>query len=307
MRIVSLVPGATEVIAALGHADELVGISHECDSPPSLHHVPVLVQAQISRDASSAEIDRMVHEAIGAGTDLYALDAERFAQARPELVIAQELCDVCAVTPDGLQAALRALPSPPRLLTLRPATLQDVLADLERIGQELGEASAAAALAASLRGRLTAVAARVASQPRPSVVCLEWLDPLFVSGHWVPEMITLAGGTDMLGKAGAKSRQVEWAEVLAASPEVLVLAPCGFQVHRTLRELPAIADRLASARLPAVRNDRVFAVDASAYFSRPGPRLVDGVEILAHLFHPEVFGAQLPQASARVMQAQLPL
>jgi iron complex transport system substrate-binding protein len=301
MRIVSLVPGATEIIATLGHADELVGISHECDYPPTIRHAPVLVRARLAADqASSVEIDRKVREAAAARTDLYALDHEGFRRARPDLVIAQELCDVCAITPDGVQTALRAFSTPPRLLTLHAATLDEVLQDLERIGREIGEASAAGALATALRDRLSAVEARVASQRRPSVVCLEWLDPPFVAGHWVPEMIARAGGTDVLGKAGAKSRPVEWADIVAASPDVLILAPCGFPIDRTLREVPAIATHLEWARLPAVSNDRVFVVDAPAYFSRPGPRLADGVEILARLLHPAVFGAAPPSGAARV-------
>jgi iron complex transport system substrate-binding protein len=301
MRIVSLVPGATEVIAILGHADDLVGISHECDYPPTIRHAPVLVQARVAaNDASSAEIDRMVREAVAARADLYALDHARFRAARPDLVIAQELCDVCAITPDGVQAALRACSTPPRLLTLHPARFEDVLQDLDRIGQEIGEAPAATALATALRDRLSAVQASVASCRRPSVVCLEWLDPPFIAGHWVPEMIAHAGGTDVLGEAGAKSRPAAWADIAAASPEVVVLAPCGFSIDRTLQELPAIVARPEWTRVPAVLNDRVFVVDAAAYFSRPGPRLVDGVEILAQLLHPQIFGDALPQAATRV-------
>jgi iron complex transport system substrate-binding protein len=302
MRIVSLVPGATEVIATLGLADQLVGISHECDYPVEIRHVPMLIQARLAAEAAtSAEIDRQVQEASSAGTDLYILDAEALAHARPELIITQELCHVCAITPDQVRDALRQLSPPPLLLSLQPSTLAEVLEDIERIGVAVGQGAAAAALASALRQRLASVAAGVSERARLAVACLEWLDPPYIAGHWVPEMIAYAGATDVLGRAGVKSRRAGWEEIVVASPEMLILAPCGFAIERTLREMPTVVGRPEWDALPAVRQDRVFAVDAAAYFSRPGPRLVEGVEILARLLHPEVFGTGLPRGAAQVI------
>ncbi len=305
MRICSLLPGATEVVAALGLADDLVGVSHECDFPPEVRHKPVLVHAAIdAAHASSFDIDRQVRATLETAQPLYTLDVVGFAKAQPDLVITQDLCHVCAVTPDQLHHAIGALPTPPRVLSLNPATLDEMVADVERIGEATGRAARARALAAQLRARLQSIHAQVAPvAQRPRVACLEWLAPLYVAGHWVPEMVACAGGDDVLGVAGAASTPVTWEQVLAAAPEVLLLMPCGFTLNRTLREL----DRLSFdsswpgwQNLPAVRNGRVFAVDASAYFSRPGPRLVDGVGLLAALFHPSSFGRVNPSEACRV-------
>lgn len=302
MKICSLLPGATEVVAALGAAEELVGISHECDYPPAVRNKPVLVRPVIDSDrCSSPDIDRQVHAAAAAGQNLYALDEALFARTAPDLVITQDLCHVCAITPDQLQRAIGALPKPPRLLTLNPTSLDDILTDAERIGDAIGRAADGRALAARLRSRLESIrdtAARAAHCPK--VVCLEWLDPLYVGGHWVPEMVTRAGGQDMLGHAGARSRKVTWDQILAAEPDVLVLMPCSFSAERTLREIGLVTDRPGWERLPAVRSGRVFAVDSSSFFSRPSPRLVEGVAMLAAIFHPALFGETLPAGVRRV-------
>lgn len=305
MRICSLLPGATEVVAALGLADDLVGISHECDYPPEVKNTPVMIQAAIDAERSSSpDIDRQVRAALETGRHLYALDADRFARAQPDLVITQDLCHVCAITPDQLQHAIGALPKPPRLLSLNPTTLDQVLTDVERIGEATGRETRARTLAAELRDRLQSIRTRVAQvRERPKVVCLEWLAPLYAAGHWVPEMVAWAGGVDALGVAGAVSTQVTRDQVVAAGPEVLVLMPCGFTLNRTLRELerlPVDFSRPGWQTLPAVRTGRVFAVNASAYFSRPGPRLVDGVAMLAALCHPSVFGGAVPPEVRRV-------
>lgn len=294
MRICSLLPGATEVVAALGLADDVVGVSHECDYPPAMRHKPVLVTPAIDAERSdSAEIDRQVRDTLSAGERLYALDERLFAQAQPDLVITQDLCQVCAVTPGQLEQAIRQLPKQPRLLTLNPSSLTDVIHDVERIGTATGQADKGATFAASLRTRLQAIRERVSAvKTRPKVVCLEWLDPLYLGGHWVPEMVDWAGGKDMLGTAGVPSAKVTWEQVRTAQPEVLIVMACGFSVERTLRELAAKPpqNRWPDWQdLPAVRHDRCYAVDAAAYFSRPGPRLVDGVAILAALLHPELF------------------
>ena len=299
MKICSLLPGATEVIAALGLADDLVGISHECDYPPAITHKPVMVRATIDGDrSSSAEIDHQVKAAVTADRQLYELDEGLFARAQPDLVVTQDLCHVCAVTPSQLHRAIGALPHRPQLLSLNPLTLDDILMDVERIGAAIKRPAEAQALIVAMRSRLDFVRAQVASaNARPTVACLEWLSPLYAAGHWVPQMVEWAGGVDRLGSAGAPSRQVTWEQLLAAEPDVLVLMPCGFSINRTLRELNQLTVHHGWQDLPAVRNGRVFAVDASSFFSRPGPRLVDGVAILAALFHPSRFGGTIPDGA----------
>lgn len=297
MKICSLLPGATEVVAALGLADDVVGVSHECDYPPAMRRKPVMVKPAIDAErTSSPDIDRQVRGMLDEGRHLYALDEALFTRAEPDLVITQDLCQVCAITPGQLQRAINALAAPPVLLTLNPTSLEDIFTDVERIGAAAGRAGEGTTLAAGLRARLQAIRHRVASvQERPRVVCLEWLDPLYIGGHWVPEMVDWAGGRDALGRAGEPSKQVTWEQVEAATPDVVVLMPCGFSVARTLKELdePSATqpwpDRTEWATLPAVRQGRVYVVDAASYFSRPGPRLVDGVAILAALLHPGLF------------------
>ncbi|MGH7166707.1 MAG: cobalamin-binding protein [Nitrospiraceae bacterium] len=306
MRISSLLPGATEVVAALGLADELVGISHECDYPPQVRRKPVVVRAAIDAEcAASPEIDQQVRKAVEAGQDLYELDEVLFARAEPDLVITQDLCHVCAITPSRLQRAIATLPKAPTLLTLTPATLDQILTDVERIGHATGKEAEAHALTVDLRTRLEGIRERVSHAGNwevghPKVACLEWLDPLYAAGHWVPEMVSLAGGVDVLGTAGAPSQQVTWEQVRNAAPDVLVLMPCGFSVDRTVREWDCLTYHPGWRSLPSVQNGRVFVVDASAYFSRPGPRLVEGVAILAALCHPAAFGCALPPGVRRV-------
>lgn len=305
MRICSLLPGATEVVAALGLADDLVGISHECDYPPDVRRKPVLVRAAIDSERTlSPEIDRQVRETLQNGHSLYALDEHLFARAQPDLIITQDLCNVCAVTPTQLQQAISLLPKEPRLLTLNPTRLEDILADVERIGAATGRASQAHSLAATLQARLQAIRDKIESvRERPNVACLEWLDPLYAPGHWVPEMVEWAGGRNGLGRAGAPSERIAWEKVLAAQPDVVILMPCGFSAARTLQEFAQLqvqAKWPGWESLPAVRNDRVFAVDSGAYFSRPGPRLVEGVAILATLCHPSLFGQALPAGVLRL-------
>jgi len=311
MRICSLLPGATEVVAALGLDDDLVGISHECDYPPAVRRKPVMVKAVIdSERADSREIDRQVRETLAAGTRLYTLDEPLFTQARPELVITQNLCQVCAVTPSQLERAIQKLSSAPRLLTLNPTSLTDVLQDVERIGTATGQADKGTTFAAALRDRLQRLRERVSAAPhRPTVVCLEWLDPLYIGGHWVPEMVAWAGGHDALGSPGIPSTQVTWEQVAAARPEILILMPCGFSVERALRELRTQPPQTRWPHwetLPAVRTGQVYVVDALSYFSRPGPRLVDGVAILAALLHPTLFSDNDQPTQTQAQRLTLP-
>jgi len=288
----------------LGAAGDLVGISHECDYPPEVRNTPVMVRPVIDSDRSSSpDIDRQVKAAVESGKDLYTLDEALFAQSEPDLVITQDLCHVCAITPSQLQRAIRALSRPPQLLALNPTTLEQIIDDVERIGGAIARTAQARALAEQLRARLDAIRDRTARvQRKPKVVCLEWLEPLYVGGHWVPDMVARAGGVDALGTAGAPSKKVTWDQVLNARLDVLVLMPCSFSAERTLREVDRVTGRPGWETLPAAQNGQVFAVDSSSYFSRPSPRLVDGVEILAALIHPSLF-QETPAGVRRIQSA----
>src|SRR5215510_5808801 len=271
MRICSLIPGATEVVAMLGLTEHLVGISHECDYPPSVRQVPVMVEPVIDHEVmESAAIDRRIKALVSSNLQLYRLNAQAFVDARPDTILTQDLCHVCAVTPDQLRQAIQSLASPPRLMTLNPASLFDVIDDVERIGAFLGEPVRGRDLAQSLRRRVAAVRGKSISGIRPRVLCLEWLSPPYVGGHWVPEMVNVAGGEDVLGKFGQSSRQVTWDEVHAAAPDIVVLMPCGFSVPRTVSELSALSriDKDWSGAL--ISWPKLYAVDANSYFSRPG-------------------------------------
>jgi iron complex transport system substrate-binding protein len=288
MRICSLLPSATEVIASLGLSDELVGISHECDYPPSIKNVPVMVEPMIpSHGLASDDIDRQVHQLVASGQRLYRLKDDLLRQAQPDLILSQDLCHVCAVTPDQLHDALYSMPHQPTVLTLNPSTVHDVIDDVVRIGDAAGRSVEGHRLATQLRDRLEAIRTRVQDiSHRPRVVCIEWLSPLYVAGHWVPEMVQLAGGQDVLAQPGSPSRVVTWDEVLAAAPDVLIVMPCGFSVERTHTELFELMQHPDQWRLSPNLAQRTFLVDASSYFSRPGPRLIDGIELLAAILHP---------------------
>lgn len=302
MRICSLVPGATEIVAALGLRQDLVGISHECDYPPGLSQVPVMVRPRIEgRRLSSAQIDEQVGTLLSDGTALYELDEPRLLAAQPDLIIAQDLCDVCAVTPSQLDRVIRTLSPEPRMVTLNPQRLDDILQDIVTLGRALEQEGTGARFAAALRGRLEAVRTKIASETvRPRVACLEWLSPLYAAGHWVPDMVDAAGGLDVLATASRPSRKVDWSTLIASAPEVIVLMPCGFTVERTRTELATVTEQPQWKDLPAVRRGAVYLVDALSYFSRPGPRLIDGVEQLAAIFHPACFGHRLPSAVERL-------
>ena len=284
MRICSLVPGATEVVVALGLADSLVGISHECDYPAAVRRVPVMVQPAVESDSmDSGDIDRRVKMLVSSGQPLYRVDERALAEARPDIILIQDMCHVCAVTPHELERAMQLLPRRPQLLTLAPASLHDMIDDVERIGAALGVTSQGRDLAHSLRGRIASIREGSARRTRPRVVCLEWLDPLYVGGHWVPEMVEAAGGLDVLGHAGEPSRQVTIEEVDAAAPDILIVMPCGFSLGRTVSELTVLCRKDPACSRLLVSAAKTYVVDAGSYFSRPGPRLVDGVELLAEI------------------------
>jgi iron complex transport system substrate-binding protein len=288
MRICSLLPSATEVIALLGLSDELVGISHECDYPPSVRNVPIMVEPMIPpHGLASAEIDRQVGQLVASGQRLYRLKDHLLRQAQPDLILSQDLCHVCAVTPDQLHDALCSLRHQPTVLTVNPRTVHDVIDDVVRIGDAAGRSAEGHRLATQLRDRLDAVRTRVQGlSQRPRVACIEWLSPLYVAGHWIPEMVQLAGGQDVLAQPGSPSRVVTWDEVLAATPDVLIVMPCGFSVERTHTELLQLMQQPGHWLLSSDLAPHTFLVDASSYFSRPGPRLIDGIELLAAILHP---------------------
>jgi len=293
MRIVSLLPAATEILYAIGAGDSVIGITHECDFPPEAAYKPVLIRARVDPAAAPAEIDRQVRELIEKGESIYAVDADLLANLRPDLIVTQDLCHVCAASPEDLGAVLARFPSKlrPRVLTFTPRNLSDVWRGIRDIGEATNRAGEAQTLAAALESRVTAVehtAGKAAARPR--VLCLEWFDPPYMGGHWVPEMVRLAGGIDVLGREGIPSVPVEWQAIMDARPEIVILMSCGYGAKRNLEVWRST--RLPSGwdELPASRTGNVYAVNANAYFSRSGPRLADGLEMLARLLHPEAFG-----------------
>jgi len=300
MRICSLLPGATEVVATLGLADDLVAISHECDYPPEIRQKPVIIRSIVDpKQTSSPNIDRQVREALREGQGLYRIDEALLRRLDPDLIITQSLCDVCAVTPTEVTRVLAGLARRPQMISLDATDLQGVFRDIEAIGVATGRDAKARWLVEALTGRLAKVRALVEGETPRRVACIEWLDPLYCAGHWVPEMVTLAGGADLLATAGAPSTQISWEQVRGAQPDVLVLMPCGFSIDRTLSELDRLTSRPGWNDVPAVQDGSVYAVEGPAYFNRSGPRLVDGVELLAALFFPHRFGNRIPEGARR--------
>ncbi len=290
MRIVSLLPSATEMLCALGLEDELVGVTHGCDYPPGVARLPRVTSTGIPLDATSAEIDRLVRERHAEGLPLYDLDAALLTRLRPDLLVTQGLCDVCAVPDATAWDVACGLPGQPAVVSLAPRSLADVFANILELGYLTGRQAEALRLVRELRGRVDAVRERTEPLPeRPRVSLIEWLDPLYACGHWTPELVALAGGREGHGQPGAASRVLEWQEVEVWRPEVMVLACCGMDLAETSRQFKLIADRPGFAGLPCALRGRVHAVDGDAYFSRPGPRLVDSLELLAHLLNPGLF------------------
>jgi iron complex transport system substrate-binding protein len=282
MRIAGLVPSATEMLFALGLGGDVVGVTHECDYPEQATRLPQLTRTVLPAGLGAGEIDAAVKEVIGAGRALYELDGERLAELEPDLIVTQAVCEVCAVSYEDVVAVARRLPGPPRVLQQDPGTLGEVLEDVTRLGEAAGIAARAQQARGQLEGRLEMVRAAVEGAPGPRVLALEWLDPPFLGGHWIPEMIEIAGGEDILGRSGQKSPQVEWEQLLDLEPDVVVAMPCGWYLDDSRAQ--ALEQR---ERLESLGARQIFAVDAASTFSRPGPRLVDGVELLAHLFHPD--------------------
>ncbi|MDW8059724.1 MAG: cobalamin-binding protein [Thermomicrobium sp.] len=288
MRIVSLLPSLTEIVWALGLADELVAVTHECDYPPAVRSKPRITRSLVPPGLDHAAIDTAVRERVAAGLPLYELDLQALRTLAPDLILTQDLCPVCAVSVEDVCRIAATLPRPPRVVSVQPMRLSEILASIEAVGEATGRPATARALVAALGQRLDWVRQRLSgADTRPRVVCLEWLAPPIVAGHWVPDMVELAGGVDALGVAGQPSYTVTWEQVAAAAPDVLVVMPCGYDLAGSRELGQRYLSDPALQEIPAVARDRVWAVDASSYFSRPGPRVVHGVEILAALLHPE--------------------
>jgi iron complex transport system substrate-binding protein len=282
VRIASLVPSSTEMLFALGLGDQTVGVTHECDYPEAAAALPHLTATVLPEGLTAGEIDAAVKQIVGEGKALYSLDEERLADLAPDLIVTQAVCDVCAVSYEDVVEVAARLPGPPRVLQQDPSSLAEVLGDVTRLGEAAGTPAHAAAVRGGLEERLAAVRAAVAGAPTPRVIALEWLDPPFVGGHWLPEMVEMAGGVDVAGPRGAKSPEVPWEHLATLEADVVVVMPCGWYVEESRAQTEEHRERIA-----ALGATRVFAVDAASTYSRPGPRLVDGVELLAHLFHPD--------------------
>ena len=282
MRIASLVPSSTEMLFALGLGDQVVAVTHECDYPPEASDKRHLTRSLVREGLSAGEIDAEVRRLTGEGRHLYELDEPALRELEVDLIVTQAVCEVCAVSYDDVVAVADRLPTKPRVISLDPSNLAEVLADIPRLGEATGVADQAIRLREGLERRLERVRAAVDGEPRPRVLALEWLEPPFIGGHWVPEMIEIAGGEDVLGAAGERYRTAEWDELVAARPDVIVAMPCGWDARRARAEVEGRAAQVAPAAA-----ERIWAVDAAASFSRPGPRLVEGTELLAHLLHPD--------------------
>jgi iron complex transport system substrate-binding protein len=289
MRIVSLLPSATEILFALGLDAEVVGVSYDCDFPPQVSNRRVVVDSRIPAGLASLEIDRRVREYVERGESLYIVNAEALRELAPDLVVTQDLCLVCAASPDDLATVLANFEKRPRVLSLNPRNLGDVWDDISRVASETSREHAAKELLAQIEQRLHALKRQVEKISwRPRVAFLEWLEPFYVGGHWVPEMIALAGGEDIFGKVGSPSFRVELKDIVGAAPDIIVMAPCGYDATQARNEYCAMMFPPEWDAIPAVRDGRVYAFEANAYASRPGPRLVTGVEALAKIFHPEI-------------------
>jgi iron complex transport system substrate-binding protein len=296
MRIVSLVPHATELLYALGLGDSVVGVTHECDYPPQTADVPKITRDVLPPGLSAGEIDAAVRERTEKGEAIYALDEDKLAELEPELIVTQELCPVCAVSYDEVQEVAKKLDPCPTVIALDPKTFGETMGDIRTLAQATHTRDAALDLVSRQRSRVDRVKIAVRGVKRRSVVAIEWFDPVFVAGHWTPQLIDLAGGTDLLGFAGEHSEQLPWEAIEAARPEVVLCIPCGYDGPRSLAEAEQFTDNLR-----AIGAKETIALDAAAYFSRPGPRLVDGLETLAHALHPD----RVPEAPGRVHRVML--
>jgi iron complex transport system substrate-binding protein len=305
LRIVSFLPSATEIACALGLSESLLGITHECDYPPEVRTKPVVVRNVLPiEQMSQGEIDRAVAERMRAGLSLYQIDEPLLRELAPDLILTQDLCQVCAPSGNEVSQVLKSLPKTPQVLWMTPRSLNEIFDNVRDLGAATGRTNEADALVNDCTSRLEALSQRMSQAlseqvsariARPRVFCMEWLEPVFASGHWVPELVKIAGGVDELGSERGESVRVSWDDVAAYAPEVLVIMPCGFNLQQTMKQIWSVfgaygsgAGRSHFFNLPAVKNNRVYAVDANSYFARPGPRVVEGAELLSRLIHPEL-------------------
>jgi iron complex transport system substrate-binding protein len=298
MRIVSLVPHATELLFALGLGDDVVAVTHECDHPAPALELPRVTRDRLPHGLSAGEIDAAVRASVAGEGTIYELDTELLHDLEPDLIVTQELCPVCAVTYDEVVREAEQIASCPQVIALDPKTIGETMGDIRTVAAATGARDAALDLVARQRARIDRVRVAVKDAERPTVAAVEWFDPVFIAGHWTPQLIELAGGIDVLGFAGEHSEQTTWEAVAAVAPEIVVCMPCGYDAPRSLQEAEQFA-----AELRSTGARRVVAVDAAAYFSRPGPRLVDGLELLGHLLHPEL--VELPDGVSGALEVQL--
>ncbi len=298
-RIVSFLPSATEMICALGLDESLKGITHECDYPPEAAGKPVVVRPALPIETMSlSEIDSAVAQRIRSGQSLYEVDEQKLRQIAPDLIVTQDLCQVCAPSGNEISQALKTLPSAPNILWLTPKSIEQIFENLLELGDATGRRHVADQIVDAARARLQRIKARTSKmKSRPRVFCMEWIDPVYCSGHWVPQMVEIAGGSDDLARKGTDSVRISWDDVLQWAPEILVVMPCGFNLQRAAEQARSLVRYPGFFDLPAARQNRVYAVNANGYFARPGPRVVDGTELLAHLFHPELFGWEGPEGA----------
>ncbi len=302
LRIVSLLPSATEIVCALGLEDSLVGITHECDYPPTVAGKPRLTASRISHETmSSAEIDHAVRSQLDGHGSIYDLDEENLRALKPDLIITQELCEVCAVSYKQVRQAARMFETETAVVSLEPNTIADIFENILTVGQLTDREARARLVVEQLSARLERLKEKTAAvKERPRTLMLEWLEPPFAPGHWVPEQTMLAGGEPIMGHAGERSQTMTAEEIKTAEPEVVIMIPCGYYKEDILRQLEQSRLPAGWHELPAVRRGEVWAVDATSYFSRPGPRVVEGAEITAHILHPEIFGTPTEQQAVRV-------
>ena len=288
-RIVSFLPAATEMAYALGLGDSIVGVSHECDFPAAARTKPVVVKPALPLEKMSLrEIDVAVASRIGSGQSLYEVDENLLRELKPDLILTQNLCQVCGPSGNEITVALKLLRPQPEVVWMTPHSLSDIFQNIRDLGTATGRSAYAQQLLEKLSDRLQRISALARNTlRRPRIFCLEWIDPYYCCGHWVPEMIELAGGIDAMGRKGTDSVRISWADIAAWAPEILIISPCGFGIRSASQQARQLVQQPGWSGLPAVRNGNVYAVDANAYFARPGPRVVDGVELLAHLIHPD--------------------
>lgn len=290
-RIVSLLPSATEIVCALGYGDRLVGRSHECDFPADVGGLPSCTSVKYDAEGTSYEIDQRLRAVIQEGLSVYRVDGDLLRALRPDVIVTQSQCEVCAVSLSDVEAAVCDWTDHgASIVSLEPNTLADIMADFERVAGAMGEAARGEAFRRALEARMTALADEAAALPaRPTVACIEWIDPLMAGGNWMPELVSMAGGAEVFGRAGRHSHWIEWDDLVAADPDIILIMPCGFTMEQSLADLPRLTERAEWSRLEAVRNDRVAVADGHQYFNRPGPRIAESLEVLAEILHPEHF------------------